>query len=138
MNLEGEWYNELGSMMILTEKEGHLLGVYETAVGGQRGGHPLSGLCGPADHASRSVGWIVVWNGGSSPKGASVTAWSGQLQQIDGRETIVATWLHTSETNPEEDWHNTTVGKDIFTRQRPSQEEIEYSMRHGAVSSHPV
>ena len=133
MKLTGTWYNELGSKMVLRGRDSNITGTYQTKVGDAKGIYRLVGRTDTDHDQSQAVGWIVAWQNeyGSSD---SVTAWSGQLQEIDGLETIVTTWLLTGETDPNNDWRSTLVGKDVFTRAQPTQEEIEKTLQR---ASHP-
>ena len=64
---------------------------------------------------------VVCWQNDVS-NCQSVTAWSGQAQNINGEDRITAMWLFTVETSPEEDWYATHIGHDIFTRVRPTEQ----------------
>ena len=137
MNLSGTWYNELGSKMDLVANGSSITGTYHTAVGDASGIYDLVGRTDTDNDASQAIGFVVVWQNqyGSSD---SVTAWSGQYQAIDGVDTIVTTWLLTSETDPDDDWRSTLVNKDYFTKTPPTQEEIQRKIRMGVKHSHPI
>ena len=136
MQLNGLWYNELGSSMELQVNGNVVSGMYHTGVGEAQGSYPVKGLTDTHPLGqNQAVGFVVIWEnkGGSSH---SVTTWSGQLQMIDGQEVLTATWLLTHETDPELDWQSTLVGKDTFTRSQPSSVDIARSARRGG-RSHP-
>ncbi len=135
-NLNGTWYNELGSEMTIQTNGNTITGTYRTGTGSAYGTFNLVGLTDTDNDASQAVGWIVVWQNQYTSLD-SVTAWSGQYQVINGVPTIVTTWLLTQETNPQNDWHSTLVGQDTFTPRQPSQEQIEESIKRGAKSSLP-
>jgi hypothetical protein len=87
------------------------------------------------------VAWVNE-NGSSH----SVTAWSGQLQLIEGQEVLTTIWLLTHETEPDQDWKSTLIGTDIFTRRSPTEGEIEkaakqttwsHPTRFKSISTHP-
>ncbi|MGH9947223.1 MAG: avidin/streptavidin family protein [Pyrinomonadaceae bacterium] len=134
MRLAGIWYNQLGSKMELVLKQGNLSGWYETAVGSASGPYVLAGRTDTDDDAARNVGWVVSWE---NDKGSSdsVTAWSGELQEIDGEEVISTTWLLTIETTPATNWKSTLVGKDIFTRTPPDEGSSKRAFLMGMCSN---
>jgi hypothetical protein len=136
MNLNGTWYNELGSQMTLQTNGNIISGTYQTAVGDASGIFNLIGQIVLDDDSSLVLGWVVVWQNqfGNSD---SVTTWSGQLQSVNGTPTIVTTWLLTSETDPNDDWHSTLVGKDIFTTYQPSEEQVRTNLAKGVKRSFP-
>jgi hypothetical protein len=130
MDLNGTWYNELGSIMTLQTNGNIISGTYQTAVGDASGIYSLIGQIIVDESSSLALGWVVVWQNqyGNSD---SVTTWSGQLQSVNGTPTIVTTWLLTSETDPNDDWHSTIVGKDVFTNSKPTVEEIKENLKKG-------
>jgi Avidin family len=119
-SLQGVWVNELHSMMALKQSsDGLLTGCYYTDVGDAVDLYRLTGatnlhvktLCDDA-----SVGFVVVWNNALHGDSASVTAWSGQYQQLDDKEIITTQWLLTRETVPSDNWSSTQVWTDEFAR----------------------
>ena len=136
MDLNGTWYNELGSSMTLTVNGNSVTGTYQTAVGEVSKTYDLVGRTDTHNDASQAVGFVVAWQNsyGSSD---SVTAWCGQYQIIDGVDTIFTTWLLTQETDPNHDWASTLVNKDIFTRTAPNDEKIHEFIKKGVKPSHP-
>lgn len=136
MNISGTWYNELGSKMVLQVMGKRISGTYHTKVGDASGDYELVGQMDTDNDESTAIGWVVIWNNqyGSSD---SVTAWSGQVQEFNGVESIVTTWLLTAETDEGDDWHSTLIGKDIFTRLEPSQEKVTANAMKGIKPSSP-
>ena len=136
MDLNGTWYNELGSKMELQENEKTITGKYITAVGGGQGEYDLVGRTDTDYDKSKNVGFVVSWENehGSCD---SVTSWSGQMQIINGEEVITTTWLLTKESEPFSNWKDTLVDKDIFTRKKPSDTDIQEKMNYKRVS-HPI
>lgn len=132
MQINGSWYNELGSKMeIAVAVDGTITGMYQTAVGNAKGIYPLAGrteVDSPND--DQNIGFVVSWwnEYGNSH---SVTTWSGQVQEIDGQQIMRTTWLLTSETDPKDDWASTLVSIDVFTRERPSAEVVAHAKRFG-------
>jgi hypothetical protein len=136
MRLAGKWYNQLGSEMELNVQGGQITGTYKTKVGSAKGIYQLVGRTDTDDDNVRNVGFVVSWeneNGSSD----SVTSWSGELQTINGNDVISTTWLLTLETVPEANWKSTLIGKDFFTRNAPSSDEVEQNFKFKAVS-HPI
>lgn len=133
----GQWYNELGSQMNLEVSGSSVWGSYYTAVGDAQGIYELSGQINPSPQPyGQAMGWTVAWTNPYA-NAHSTTAWSGEYQTVDGEEEIVALWLLASETESEDEWASTRVGKDVFTRTMPSPEEIERNRRRLA-RSHPA
>ncbi len=142
MGLEGEWFNELGSRMVLTLDGENVRGEYHTAVGDADGIYQLSGRVEPAvpGATERTVGWVVSWKNEKRYTRA-VTTWSGQWQLQnpasggEPEEWIAATWLLTSDTPPAEDWKSTLVGQDVFTRKPP--DALKIARRRRSARAHP-
>lgn len=65
---------------------------------------------------SDASGWTVAW-GDEHDSAASVTSWSGQY--FPDEERIVAGWLFTTVTGPEDAWKATAVGQNTFRRVQP-------------------
>ena len=126
MGIDGTWYNELGSRMVLQRgPDGRsLTGVYHSAVGHAVEEYILSGRVDEAPEDGQSLGWVVSWQNGQF-NSHSVTAWSGQFRVVnDGEEFITTTWILTREGPPEADWESTILGKDVFCRKAPTAEDI--------------
>lgn len=136
MDISGIWYNQLGSKMKLSVDNGSIEGVYHTAVGNAAGIYKLVGRTDIDDDQSQNIGFVVSWEN-ESGSSDSVTAWSGQVQVIEGQEVLIATWLLTKETRPGANWKSTLIGKDIFKRQKDSDSEIEERQKYEACS-HPL
>ncbi len=136
MDVSGTWYNELGSQMVLQVNGKNISGTYQTKVGDAHGIYDLTGKIDTDNDQSTAIGWVVLWNNqyGSSD---SVTTWSGQIQVVAGTDRIVTTWLLTTETDKNDTWHSTLVGKDTFTRLMPTDEDIQASLVMGVKSSTP-
>ena len=121
-SLAGDWYNQLGSKMILTvQANGGLSGTYESAVGRASGPYILTGRydASPPSGSGISVGWVVTYR--NQKRNANSTAtWSGQYFHGSGGERILTHWLLTQSTPPDEVWKSTNLGTDTFTRRKPS------------------
>jgi hypothetical protein len=138
MKLTGEWWNELGSKMVIDPQEINpriFTGTYHTAVGtAQERDYVLAGACDDAGGSSQTVGWAVAFDPPDAPKpgepanGPSTCAWSGELQliEVSGEELecITTTWLLTAATDKEDNWDSTETGKDYFFRTKPTAEMI--------------
>lgn len=138
MNLEGTWHTELGSSLVIERvRDGGFSGTYVTtlsAAGSARGSFEVVGRT-DADSGGEAVAFSVCWKNEVSD-GHSATAWVGQAQRINGRDRITSMWLLTAETLPDRDWYATHVGHDVFTRVKPTEEEIAEKARVKQ-SSHP-
>jgi hypothetical protein len=136
MNIHGIWYNELGSTMSLIVNGNSLTGKYQTAVGDAKGTYDLVGQIDVGSNADEALGWVVLWSNEFGSKN-SITTWSGQRQQINGVDTIMTTWLLTTETAMDGEWRSTLVGKDVFTRQKPNLEQLKTKGSAGQRTSFP-
>lgn len=136
MDLNGTWYNQLGSQLTLSVAGQTITGTYITAVGDAEGEYELVGQADTDNDASQAVGWVVVWTN-QSGSSDSVTSWSGQYQIMDGEEIIATTWMLTSETDVDEDWASTLVGKDTFTRTQPTADTVSEKLKRGSKKSNP-
>jgi hypothetical protein len=138
MNIDGAWFNEYGSVAILTsDGRGGLTGTYESTVGDAKGTYTLTGRYIPSETPGYGIalGWSVSWNN-QYQNAYSATTWCGQL--FDDFQRLTTTWLLGIETTPQELWESTLVGQDVFTRVRPTDEEIAEKIRLGVAVSHPL
>ena len=136
MTLVGNWYNELGSLMVLSANGAELTGTYKTAVGNAQGIYPLNGgLDTLPSSGGQAVGFAVAWVNqyGSSN---SVTTWSGQYQTINGVEQIVTQWLLTWEAGPQANWASTLIYHDLFMRTQPADDAVAQRLLRGP-APHP-
>ncbi|MFH8773671.1 avidin/streptavidin family protein [Streptomyces sp. NPDC017958] len=137
MPIDGEWYNEFGSKLHLeVDQEGTVSGRYVTAVGHAPGTYLLTGRHdGPTSPGNGiALGWTVAWRNEQGNVG-SVTSWSGQF--FADPERILSTWLLTRSAMVEA-WESTVVGQDVFTRQKPTGEDVDRALRSGRPVSHPM
>ncbi|NOJ29835.1 MAG: hypothetical protein DA328_06680 [Nitrososphaeraceae archaeon] len=137
--MEGIWYNELGSKMIIDSiNDGQIIGNYETTVGSAQGLYTLSGRTekNVKSQENQSIGWVVVWDNEITNNNC-VTSWSGQLQEIEGEEVIHAYWMLTIETVPGSNWKSTLIGYDTFKRTIPTASVINKHVNSRSVS-HPL
>ncbi|CAE1330396.1 unnamed protein product [Acanthosepion pharaonis] len=118
--LEGTWYNELGSEIILSyDKSGIIKGEYRTAVERQEGTagntHSLIYGIGNYHEPNTTFGFHVVWR-----KGASVTGFVGQCHStcgLDEMETLEVNWiLWQSIEKCQDHWRSTLYGINSFTK----------------------
>jgi hypothetical protein len=137
MSIAGDWYNEFGSHMHLTEDpSGGLTGTYVSGAGDAPGSYPLTGRRGvPAGSGvGTALGWTVAWQNEQGGAG-SVTGWSGQY--LPDRETISATWLLTRPSVAEGVWESTVIGQDVFRRTPFDADEVARHTGSGRPHSHP-
>jgi len=138
MSLEGRWYNELGCELVLTIDGNDIRGTCRTTVGDAPRIYRMMGLTDEAPSAgTRVVAFSVVWDNEQHGDLHSVTTWSGQYRQVDGDEVLVTFWARTLETEPNSDAQPTLVGKDLFRRTKPSNEEVVRRLQMGP-GSHPL
>lgn len=137
LNIAGIWYNQLGSVMEISEHDSVISGKYHTAVGAPKGQYQIVGRIDLNNTQNKAIGWTVVWENefGSFD---SVTTWSGQYQIVSGQEMIITTWLLTKETNPQDDWRSTLIGHDKFYRTPFTPEQIAFHKQQGAQNSSPA
>jgi Avidin family len=137
--ITGTWYNQLGSIMIVTATgDGGLTGTYESAVGNAENKYVLTGRYDNApatDGSGTALGWTVAWRN-EFRNAHSVTTWSGQYFGGD-QERIITQWLLTSGTTSANEWRSTLVGHDLFTRTEPSAAAIEQVKKLGITSPNP-
>jgi hypothetical protein len=110
---DGRWKNELGSTMDITIQNGRVTGVYTSTVSGGGGGTVTGDITGFVD--DDIISFIVKWTGFSS-----MTAWVGQVVEVNGVETIKTLWhLLRNVADAEEPakvWSAILTGADQFTR----------------------
>lgn len=140
MSIDGQWYNEFGSLMSITLPNGtpgEFHGFYVSRVGEAIGEYPLSGWFGePAQPTYNApLGWTVLWRN-DQRNAYSVTCWSGQYSQ--DTEQVLATWLLARSTGHGNEWEAAVIGHDVFRREKPSAEDVERSFRSSRPVSHPL
>ena len=118
---------------------GTFSGRYNSIVGVAEEEYLLLGRFG----ANNTLGWTVSWTNQHTPNGRSTSAWSGQMQMVtlspggEPTPTILATWLLTEATKPDDDWDSTNVGMDTFHLEMPPSEEKVRLAKQLRRSSHP-
>ncbi|KDR72423.1 hypothetical protein GALMADRAFT_25497, partial [Galerina marginata CBS 339.88] len=138
--LAGDWYNELGSHLILTpDSKGGLTGMYDSAVGRAHYFYTLTGRFDtnpPQDDKDGnpygvSVGWAVTWKNDTAGNSNSTSTWSGQYFAATKNvvERIITQWLLTQSTDRILIWDATNVGADTFVREKPTDSEIAKAMQ---------
>ena len=135
MDIRGKWFNELKSWMVLDVQGCVVTGKYHTGVGDAEGEYDLVGSISMPNDENRTIAFVVAWQNGRQDTDA-VTAWSGEVREIDGVQYMMTTWLLTKETLPKNDWWSTAVGKDYFTR-NPQDADIAEKLAPMRRSSHP-
>ncbi|KOU88075.1 MULTISPECIES: streptavidin [Streptomyces] len=134
----GTWYNQLGSVMVVTRAaNGGFVGTYESAVGNAEKRYVMTGRydSAPADGTGTAVGWTVAYRN-AHRNAHSVATWSGQY--VGGsQERIVTQWLLSYGTTPADQWKSTFLGHDEFTRVKPSAADVEKARLLGVTSANP-
>jgi hypothetical protein len=124
MDIRGQWFNELKSHMAINVDGFTITGKYHTGVGEAEGEYDLVGRISMANDRNRTIAFVVAWQNGMQDTDA-VTAWSGEVREIDGTQYMTTTWLLTKETLPKDDWRSAVVGKDYFTRTPQDAKNVE-------------
>lgn len=125
INLEGTWINEFGSTMEIASvdpKTGTFAGIYQSHTGAT-GVYNLTGITDikPDPNVnSQTVAFAISWrnieSSGDEDGSNWVSAFSGQVQIVDGRQQMTTTYLFQKNTNPSDNWGSTIVDKATFTR----------------------
>ena len=120
MQLAGVWENEHGSIMEITVQDGKIEGSYSSHTG-DTGTYRVLGLADPKPiGGSQTFAFAVSWRPLDAHAAGSgdhwVSGFVGQLQVIDGEETLTTMWLLTKPTTPEENWTSILIDKSIFKR----------------------
>ncbi|WP_030271017.1 avidin/streptavidin family protein [Streptomyces sp. NRRL B-24484] len=118
MGVTGDWYNEFGSRLRLrADAEGLLTGTFEPGAG-PAGRRDLIGRLDVRPGAPGvALGWTVAWRDDRAGA-AATTSWNGQY--FPDSERIVAGWLFTTATGPDDAWKSTVIGQDTFRREPPT------------------
>ncbi|XP_071785569.1 avidin-like [Asterias amurensis] len=125
-SIQGTWYNELGSKVIINAVGplGVFSGEYHTAVETDDDDIPPTPLVGKTAVTGENdtFGMTVVWQGGSS-----VTSWTGQLHVCGGEETLMTTWILASKVETcKENWEAYRIGQDYFKRYPIKHDDIHF------------
>ena len=122
----GVWKNEFGSVMNITEYNnmtGIFSGTYKSDTGAT-GEYYVTGIADTHPDPSinsQTVSFSISWRaiGPNPPEDGVhwVSAFSGQLQDINGIDTITSTYLLQHNTNPADNWGSTVVATATFVRQ---------------------
>ncbi|ASO20246.1 hypothetical protein FHR81_000069 [Actinoalloteichus hoggarensis] len=135
VGITGTWYNQLGSIMVITAgTDGSLTGTYESAVGNAENTYVLTGRYDTDSPTGQGIplGWVVAYEN-SFRNAHSVATWSGQY--FDGTEERINTqWILTSSTTPADEWTSARLGHDEFSRVEPSPADIERARESGVTS----
>jgi len=120
MQLAGTWENEHGSIMEITVEDGRIEGLYSSHTG-DTGTYRVLGLADsePSDNSQTfafAVSWRSLDGHAAESGGYWISGFVGQLQGIDGEETLTTMWLLTKPTTPEENWTSMLIDKSIFKR----------------------
>ncbi|XP_028402777.1 uncharacterized protein LOC114525591 [Dendronephthya gigantea] len=117
-NLNGTWYNDLGSEIILNQTEnGIIKGEFRTAVERKKGSagksHSLVYGFGTYGKPNTTFSLVVIWR-----SGASVTGWVGECHFCTNNTAMLQmNWLLRSKVdNCNDVWRSTYYGENTFTR----------------------
>lgn len=128
MGLQGTWYNELGSRIVLEVNGSNVTGTYETVVGEASGVYHLVGVVDNSPNGRvQAVAFVVVWVNDDSGNSHSVTSWSGQYQ-FSGQEEIITTiWNMSLESEYGHECLSSLTGHNVFSRVKPLVSDVEKS-----------
>ena len=121
LNLQGKWFNEFGSEMILKIKDNkYVEGIYKSDTGAT-GTYTVVGIAdekpeGNSQTVAFAVSWRPIEKEKADPTFNWVSGFAGQLQMIDEEEVLTTTYLLSKNTNPEDNWGSTIVDKATFKR----------------------
>jgi len=116
-NFQGEWKNELGSTMSISNMNpttGALAGTYQSPSGTSGQKFPLAGWTNKAAAQSGKdnvsvIAFSVQWGAYGS-----ITSWTGSCKEERGVPTIRTLW-HLASSNSQFAWDHITSNSDIFT-----------------------
>ena len=123
VDVSGKWVNEYGSLMDILEVDsatGIFSGTYASTTGAS-GKYRVTGITDTKPDPkinSQALAFSVSWRDlGGDPADANwVSAFSGQIQIIDGKEVMTTTYLLQENTDPQNNWGSTIVDKATFKR----------------------
>jgi hypothetical protein len=104
----GRWQNELESTLDITQSGTTLTGTYESRVSGG-GGSTKGDLQGYVD--GDLISFVVHWRDFQA-----ITAWVGQLDPKEPKQTIRTLWQMTKQVAAGEEWASINAGADSFIR----------------------
>ncbi|XP_028403066.1 uncharacterized protein LOC114525820 [Dendronephthya gigantea] len=117
-NLNGTWYNDFGSEIILQQsKSGIITGEFRTAVEVKKGSagetHALVYGSGVYRRPNTTFSLVIVWR-----DGASVAGWVGECNLCtNNAASLQMNWLLRSKVdNCNDEWKSTRYGENTFTR----------------------
>ena len=108
MDISGNWYNELGSTMNITDGgNGTFTLTYLSGVGPTDTFYGAGAYDNSSD-TDEAIGFVVIWSIQPDNPSPAVTSWSGQIQIDEGsNQVMVTTWLLTVDTDASENWNST-------------------------------
>ncbi len=115
-NLVGKWINDEGLFLTVSNAaDGQLSGIYETTKGTEMRQYVFSGSYDTSQEG-RTLGWTVSWNNVLYGSSHSNSVWAGTYvpQQDKEPAKIETTWIHISDSRPEDRWQSTLIGKTEF------------------------
>lgn len=150
IDLKGKWKNQFGSVMDIIDADaesGIFCGRYSSTTGAT-GTYRLTGITDTRpDHKkdnnnSQTVAFAVSWRDlGGDPSGQHwVSAFSGQVQLIDGKQVLQTTYLLQANTLPQDDWGATKIAFATFERMAdmPMEREaprVVFALARGTLSN---
>jgi hypothetical protein len=108
IDFSGDWTNDLGSVMRLTQKGDLLDGDYKSVVSSD-GTQATGALKGYVDGDLIAI--IVHWN-----EFQSITSWVGQCEPNTSNKVIKTLWQMTKQVATGGEWASVNAGSDTFGR----------------------
>lgn len=123
VDITGTWQNEFGSLMDIETVDpvtGIFSGIYSSSTGAT-GKYLFVGLTDPQPDPkvnSQTLSFANSWRDlGGDPADANwMSAFSGQLQIVDGVQVITTTYLLQQNTDPANNWGSTIIDKATYKR----------------------
>ena len=114
--LTGKWLTDQGLYLTINSAmSGQLTGIYQVARGLDIQEYSLIGSYDTKEDGN-TLGWTISWSSPLHGTSHSVSAWAGKYIPERGEDPAVisATWIHTSDSKPENEWQATAIGKTDF------------------------
>jgi hypothetical protein len=126
VDIRGKWKNEFGSLMHVTDvdEDTGIFSARYSSTTGASGTYRVTGLTDtrpeqdPDPKFTQTIAFAVSWRdlGGSPADAHWMSAFSGQIQMIDGQAAMRTTYLLQKSTAASDDWEATAIATATFRR----------------------
>lgn len=121
VDITGVWQNEFGSLMnieAVDASSGIFSGIYSSSTGAT-GKYIFVGMTDVNPDPSvnsQTLSFSISWRdiGGDPTDAHWMSAFSGQLQIINGEKVITTTYLLQQDTDPSNNWGSTIIDKSTY------------------------